>query len=48
MGEKKNPFGGDGGCYIINDNLERVRVGEESAKPVEIELEDPNTDDASY
>jgi len=49
MGEKKNPFGGEGGSYIINDNLERVKVGAAEApiQPVETALEEPNTDVAS-
>lgn len=46
MGEKKNPFGGEGGCYFINDNLERVKVGAAEApiQPVETPIEESNDD----
>jgi hypothetical protein len=47
MGEKTNPFGGEGGCYFINENLERVKVGAVEAPVAEIAIEESNDDDAS-
>jgi len=49
MGEKINPFGGEGGCYFINENFERVKVGASEApiQPVDASTEE-STDVASY
>ena len=35
MSDKNNPFGGEGGCYHINDILERVK---DDAEPVILEI----------